>query len=334
MVPAVTVQQTRPPEQPSASATTTTGPLLLTASPAPIKHVRNFQFTADGSLVIVSEDSLLLFDVSQKSISWSSPIRDCGSDISISEDQVGILSEGALCVLDKSSGEYLYILHDGEKHFSTLAFSRDHKILAIGGFAQIRLVDARTGVDISAWETGDEGFSNFPWTKGITNLAFSEDGKTLFSANWWTGKVMAWDWPSTRNISSFGLKNTIRYQLTPDSRQILVDFNKKGFEVRDVYSGTLERVYGKIIGASGFLTFSRDGRRVAVWGYNTEKGSTAGVWELETESLLQEFSVGDMDKPGWSLAALSPDGKIIALSDEQRERIRFFRCRLRRRGLE
>ena len=43
-----------------------------------------------------------------------------------------------------------------------------------------------------------------------------------------------------------------------------------------------------------------------------------------TDKRLQEFSVGDFDKPGWRRAAFSPDGNTLALSDQRGNQIVFF----------
>jgi hypothetical protein len=86
----------------------------------------------------------------------------------------------------------------------------------------------------------------------------------------------------------------------------------------------VEATHRQIIGAAGFETFSADGRRVAVWGYNTAHGSTAAVWELAIDTLVQQISVGSLDRPGWSRAALNDDGSVLALSDERADQIHFF----------
>lgn len=226
-------------------------------------------------------------------------------------------------MIDLASGEQLCALDDSAKPFSTVTLSRDGHILATGEYAQIRLWDADTCQPQAAWTTGDDGFSSFPWTKGITNLSFSSDNKVLFSANWWTGKVTEWDWTSQQMVSSFGLTNTICYKFTPDAKQILVDFDQYGFELRNPQTGALEVTHDKIVGAAGFIDFSGDGQRVVVWGYNTDQGGTAGVWDLASNTLLQQFSVG-RNQTDWTLAALNTDGSNVALMNEARQAIVFF----------
>jgi len=330
IVPTASVLKTHPTDQSSTPtlAPTSVGQIALAIRPTlSPNRVHDFQYTPDGFLLLVTEQSLMLFDTTRTVVRWSTEITEgCCDDISITAELMAVIagSGASVHVLDTASGQELYALQDTEKHFSTIAFSRNGKVLATGEFAQIRLWDSRTGRQLSVWQTGDEGFKSFPWTKGITNLAFTLDDNALFSANWWTGQVMKWDLSSASLASSFGLTNTLRYQFSPDAGQLLVDFNQYGFEIRDPQTGALETVHDKIIGASGFVVFSSDGKRVAVWGYNTDKGSTAAVWELETDKLVQEFSVGNLENPGWSRAAFSPDGSTLALSDERGEKIVFF----------
>ena len=292
-----------------------------------INSISSFRYAPDGRLLVVTERLVELLDPATQQVQWSaSAAEGCCAAVAMSGSLVGgIGAQGGLVVVwDTATGQELFRLTDSAGHFSTLALSRDGGTLATGEFGQIRLWDAHTGQPRAAWATGDEGIKAYPWTAGITNLAFALDDQSLFSANSYSGQVIRWDAASDALLSSFVLTNTVNYDFTPDATQILADFNQYGFELRNIRTGALQTSHDKIIGASGFETFSGDGQRIAVWGYNTDHGSMAAVWQLATDTLLQQFSVGSLDRPGWRHGALSPDGGTLALSDEHAAEIVFF----------
>jgi WD40 repeat protein len=286
-----------------------------------------FSFAPGGGLYVLTGHALLLLDPATRQVRWTAPLTESVyPTIALGGNVVAAIAGGGGSVeaWDARSGQPLYRLVDSARHFSTLAFSRDGQILATGEYAQIRLWDAHTGAPRATWPTGDMGLKAFPSTAGITNLAFSQDDRSLFSANWWTGRVMRWDAAAHGLQSSFVLTNVVRYDFTPDASHLLADFDQYGFEFRDPRTGALVVTHAQIIGAAGFETFSADGQRLAVWGYNTAQGSTAAVWELATDTLVQQFAVGSLDRPGWSRAALNADGSLLALSDERADEIHFF----------
>jgi len=167
-------------------------PLSLKSASSPSRVVE-FQYLADRALFVVTGQLVGVFDLASKAFRWSHTVGDgCCGDMAISATSVAVIGGRgeAVYVWDSASGQPRFTLRDTDMHFSTLAFDPTGTILATGKFAQIRLWDARSGQQRSIWQTGDEGFSRFPWTKGITNLAFTPDGRSLFSANWWTGRVM------------------------------------------------------------------------------------------------------------------------------------------------
>jgi LysM repeat protein len=286
-----------------------------------------FTFAPDGGLYVLTAQALRLLDPATRQMRWTTPITESTyPTIALGGNVVAAIAGGGGYVeaWDARSGQPLYRLADSARPFSTLAFSRAGQTLATGEYAKIRLWDAHTGAARAAWPTGDEALKAYPSTAGITNLAFSQDDRSLFSANWWTRQVMRWDAATHGLQSSFVLTNVVRYDFTPDASHLLADFDQYGFEFRNPRTGTLEVTHAQIIGAAGFETFSADGQRVAVWGYNTAQGSTAAVWELATDTLVQQFAVGSLDRPGWSRAALNADGSLLALSDERADQIHFF----------
>jgi WD40 repeat protein len=327
--PTAGVANPGPSSSPSLSTLTPTGP---TAIPTPVAtRSRNqltlLQYAPNGSLVVVTQAALLLVDPTSLAVIWSAPVAgDCCASVAVADNALAGIGDGASAAYlwDIASGQMVHRLEDASAQFSTLALSPDGSLLATGGNSRIQVWDALTGQAGASWTTGDDGFSAFPWTSRVTNLAFAQDASTLFSANWWTGQVTQWDLSSGTLAASFAFTNTIRYRFTPDASQLLVEFNDYGFEMHNPRTGALNARHPQIIGAPGSHTFSADAQRVAVWGYNTSAGPVAGVWDLGTGQLLQEVPCRGYSSPCWSQVVLSPDGGTLALSDESRDEIAFF----------
>lgn len=284
------------------------------------EQILDFRYTPTGGLLVNMRFSLRLVEPATRTTRWSVRIAEgCCADQVVNDQVVAVATARGevVYVFELQTGNLLYRMSAGHQAFSSLALSADRQTLATGEYGQIRLWNATNGKFIKAWQTGDEGFPNFPWTKGVTNLVFLPNDDGLLSANWWSGHVMAWDIASTTIRSTYVLTNVVRYVLNPQVNQLLVDYNQFGFEMRDPQSGKLIANHPKIIGAAGFVNFSRDGKKVVVWG-----GDAASVWELADDRLIQEFRNGG--GPGWRYAAFDPQGDTLALCDEDGREILFF----------
>ncbi len=312
--------------EPTAATTSTSAPTTPVATRSR-NELTLLQYAPNGSLVAVTQSALLLVDTTSLAVIWSVPLAGaCCGAVAVADDLVAGIGDGgsAVYVWDMASGQMLRRIEAAPAQVATLALSPDGSTLGTGGESQIQLWDVLTGQPGASWPTGDDGLSAFPWTSRITNLAFASDAQTLFSANAWTGQVMQWDLPSGTLAASFVLTNSMSYQFTPDGSQLLVEFNDYGFEMRNPRTGGLNSSHPQMIGAVGYNTFSGDGQRVAVWGYNTAKGPVAGVWDLGSGQLLQEIPCRGSSSPCWSLVALSPDGATLALSNTSRGKIFVF----------
>jgi hypothetical protein len=60
-----------------------------------------------------------------------------------------------------------------------------------------------------------------------------------------------------------------------------------------------------------------------VWGYNTDEGNEAALWDVTTDTLLHRF-LTQPDQPNWRSTAITPGGTTIALIDEQGTEIYFY----------
>jgi WD40 repeat protein len=274
---------------------------------------------------VAGEQTVSLLDPVTQHLQWSTVVAaGCCREAAFAGNWLAAIGGDGLYVWEVTTGRQLYRLEDSAGQFATLALSPDGETLATGEFGQIRVWEARTGQERARWDTGDEGLSNWPLTAGITNLIFTPDGQRLYSANGWSGQVMEWEAASGELRTTLVFTNALHFAFTPDASQLLVEYNDYGFELHDPETGTLLARRAQIISAPGWLTFSGDGQRVAAWGYTTAQGNTAGVWELATETRLQEFSNGGSGGAAWTRAALNGDGSLLALSNERATMIYVF----------
>jgi WD40 repeat protein len=114
--------------------------------------------------------------------------------------------------------------NEAEWGVHSLAFSPDGKLLAAGEYgrrserAQVELYDVPTGEPKQVWEIGD--------TKGIFQLAFAADGKSLVSA---CGPVKRWDVRNGKQLATFDTRGLLTYSLavSPDGRYLATDGVRK-----------------------------------------------------------------------------------------------------------
>lgn len=114
---------------------------------------------------------------------------------------------------------------DGSGHATSVAFSPDGKIIAVGyQYGQLQLFDLRNGWPIGAPLKGHE--------RAVRALMFSPDGAMLISGAYDESKLRLWSIKAAREISqlplTIPLRDTDRVVFTPDGRSIVSD-NEQGF---------------------------------------------------------------------------------------------------------
>jgi RNA polymerase sigma factor (sigma-70 family) len=198
--------------------------------------------------------------------------------------------------------------HGGLTTFA--AFTSDSKRLVSRGDDGVRVWDAATGKQLRyfAPEPGKI------W--GATDL--SSDGKMLAAAlESREGHIDFWDISSGKKTASFGHGYYALVRLSPDGKRLAAyesaDGPTRAVELWDAASKRKLRTWmphGRQQVMS--LAFSADSRKLLT----TDGDGKVRLWDTETGQQLQEFS-----RPGWRWdfayadAALSPDGKLLALRE-------------------
>ena len=182
--------------------------------------------------------------------------------------------------------------------------SRDGTLVAVGtlnhgpkitGF--VLLLDAKT-----------KGALKWPVAGGVTDFAFSHDGKMLAVAG--ADKISLWQLPSGRllhkaAVETGGGQFSIICDFSPDGKTLAV--SNGGILMYDVARWKLKQ-HRLRLGPHGFVSsvkFSPDGKLLATTHYDTDEG--INVWNLRTGK--SQLSVhGDGGGP----LLFSPDGRLLA----------------------
>ncbi|MFJ3309571.1 caspase family protein [Streptomyces sp. NPDC086549] len=247
-------------------------------------------------------------------------------------------TSSALRLWDVATGDTINVLSDQDS-LSSVAFSPDGKILATGGFHDVRLRDARTGVTTVKLNTpqtesdfssvtfsidgktlatgGDEGGVQL-WRvatgrtittlnrqeRSVRSVAFSPDGKTLAGSDWVyiDGKVVGcwlWDVATGRTTVTLIKEPTYSVAFSPDGKSLATG-GDGGVRLWDVATGHSITTF--IGGITYSVVFSPDGRSLAT-------GGEGGVrlWDVATGRTTHTVTNNVTDS-----VAFSPDGKVLA----------------------
>lgn len=118
---------------------------------------------------------------------------------------------------------------------TALAFSPDAKLLVIGAYSRVLLVDTATGKVNSTWKGhGDT----------VRSLVFTPDGKRIIAGGGVSGaigQVRVWDVPSSKEILVFGDHTDIVNQaaVSPDGNTVVTASSDKSLKVWELASGML-----------------------------------------------------------------------------------------------
>lgn len=239
-------------------------------------------------------------------------------------------------VWDLENGRLLFTFNQNESSFLNISLSADGKLLATGSDAEksAKLWDTSTGhlitvlPDLSVYDY-----------ETLTNVAFSPDGQTLATANFWLAYL--WD-VSTRKLratlvdprytpihrtvimrgKSERLDQTVthastiyRLAFSPDGRTLATGSRDFTAKLWDAANGRLEATLkhgGKVL----TLTFSRDSQMLATG----SEDRTAKLWDVATGQLK-----ATLDHRGtvWSID-FSPDGKLVATAADNDHSVKVW----------
>jgi len=184
---------------------------------------------------------------------------------------------------------------------SSVKFSPDGKLLAVGGYQAVRLVDPFTGKPLATLS----GHADY-----VRSLAFSPDGKMLAAAGGQPqrgGEIKIWDISSHQPLKTLlGHKDCI-YSVawSPDGKLLASGSYDKMVKLWDVASGQEVKNLQDHIDAVFAVAFSPDGKHLA----SGSQDRGVKIWDIATGQRL--YTLSDA-ADGLTSIAYSPSGKQIA----------------------
>jgi WD40 repeat protein len=219
---------------------------------------------------------------------------------------------GELDLIDTATGERLAALHGTFDSPETVAFNTDGKRLAAGGDRYVQVWDVRTYQVLATFEV--------PRGQGQVEVAaLNKDGKQL-AVTFGSDQVKVWDWASGKEVVSFR-HATLNHggpglAFNSDLGTLAVrDYQE--IDLWDVATGKRRLTLSEHLGEVGCLTFSGDGRTLLAAStlYHGRRFKCQGnvkLWDVATGKERATFP-GPFGRV--VAAALSPDGKTVALLD-------------------
>ncbi|MCZ2147414.1 MAG: WD40 repeat domain-containing protein [Bryobacterales bacterium] len=183
----------------------------------------------------------------------------------------------------------------------SLAFRPDGKMLALGGYQEVRLTDPASGNVLAALPGEAET---------VRALAFSADGKRLAAAGGLParkGEVKIWDVDAKSVAATITGHHGCIYAVafSPDGKTVATSSYDKLIKLWDASTGKEIRTLKDHIDAVYALAFTPDGKRLV----SGAADRTVKVWNPETGERLYTFGE-PLD--GINAIALDSTGKMVA----------------------
>ncbi|HYK35437.1 eIF2A-related protein [Alloacidobacterium sp.] len=184
---------------------------------------------------------------------------------------------------------------------ASVKFSPDGKLLAVGGYREVRLIDPSTGKEIATLS----GHADY-----VRSIAFSPDGKLLAAGGGPPqrfGEIKIWDVQSHQLLKTMQGHTDCIYSIawSPDGKLIASGSYDKTAKLWDVATGKELSNLKDHIDAVFAVAFSPDGKRLAT----ASQDRTVKIWDIATGKRL--YTLSDASD-GLSTLAYSPTGDRIA----------------------
>lgn len=232
--------------------------------------------------------------------------------------------ESIVNIWDLKTGLEFRSLRGHTDEVKAVAFSPDSRLLASASDDNtVMLWEISTGSKLATLLTGKH-------IMGMMSVVFDPDGKRLISLNQ-DRTVTIWDVASGQRLGGFsagGVSGQAYFtRLTPDGHWVMSDFNDQTINRRviglwEVNSG--ERVYTHIsqLRDMNNPTLSPDGH----WLVSTDNHKAINLWDVRTGSIVYSlYADPNVDISNWTFSfAFSPDGKIVAVGDDEQQTLRLL----------
>ncbi len=184
---------------------------------------------------------------------------------------------------------------------ASIKFSPDGKLLAVGGYQEVRLMDPASGKLLATLS----GHADY-----VRSLAFSPDGKMLAAAGGPPqrgGEIKIWDVQSHQLLKTLvGHKDCIYSVAWSNDGKLLASGSyDKMVKLWDVATGNEVKNLQDHIDAVFAVAFSPDGKHLA----SGSQDRSVKIWDIATGQRL--YTLGDASD-GLTSIAYSPSGKQIA----------------------
>jgi RNA polymerase sigma factor (sigma-70 family) len=281
-------------------------------------------FTADGKQIITGgpDDFLRFWDPATGQEQRRLPLHPgLPSALTLSPDgrtlAAVLLGGTAIRLVDLSTGKTLVLSSGHQMRVSATALTRDGRAAVTTGYDEALLIwDVQSGRTRRRLE-GHTGPIHSLWLGG--------DGRTLYSAGW-DRTLRVWDLVTgqERRRFSVDLPQSGMARLTPsaDGKSIALVDASQTICIVDVTSGTKRQLHRGTEWVLG-LAFAADGRWLVGWSGDR----MIRVWDVATGRQLREQSLPPVrndgpaplgvQNPSLYSAALSPDGRLLAVGSQQ-----------------
>ncbi len=197
------------------------------------------------------------------------------------------------------------LTNPNENYTSAVAFSPDGQfVAACATDKKIHLIDARDGKELAALE----GHTWYPWA-----LAFSADGKTLYSSGW-DRAVRRWDVAARKQLElPVGTWGSSVVAASPDGRTLACQDGWGTIHLVDARDGSELRTLGLAGTRFEQLKFSPDAQQLAAGG-GAGDNVLVVVWDLAGGNVVHRFEWPRGRDPNSGIEALcfSPSGDRLA----------------------
>jgi WD40 repeat protein len=217
---------------------------------------------------------------------------------------------GQLRVWNIPTGNFIMTKSLGDQSINSVSFSPDAQVLVTGDdLGNIVFWELEGGTKLRDFNT-----TNAP----IYSVAVSPDGKYL--AHGGDGRtIYVWDYASSNPPQTLFPRGTnadvVSLAWSPDSQRLAAGSADGAVRIYDISTGELVSEFTEHEGGVNSVAWSQDGRWLAAGGLDNrgDLEQSLYLWDLDSEeSIPLAGHTGDVTG-----VAFSPDGKVLASSDEQ-----------------